>query len=68
MTTLARPERVPINKRAIDELVTTLRGELIRPSDAGDEQHRRVWNATARTRGSHSGTSEPNATDSARRS
>jgi hypothetical protein len=28
MTTLARPERVPINKRAVDELVTTLRGEL----------------------------------------
>jgi hypothetical protein len=45
MTTLARPERVPINKRAVDELVTTLRGELIHPSDASYEQNRRVWNA-----------------------
>jgi hypothetical protein len=46
MTTLARPEQVPINKRAVDELGTTLRGELIRPSDAGYEQHRRVWNGS----------------------
>ena len=35
MTTLARPEQVPIDQRAVDELVTTLRGELIRPGDGG---------------------------------
>ena len=46
MTTLARPEQVPIDQRAVDELVTTLRGELIRPGDGGYEQHRRVWNGS----------------------
>ena len=46
MTTLARPEQVPIDQRAVDELVTALRGELIRPGDGGYEQHRRVWNGS----------------------
>jgi len=46
MTTLARPEQVPIDQRAVDELVAALRGELIRPSDAGYEQRRRVWNGS----------------------
>jgi FAD/FMN-containing dehydrogenase len=46
MTTFARPQQVPIDQRAVDELLTTLRGELIRPSDAGYEQHRRVWNGS----------------------
>jgi len=46
MTTLARLEQVPIDQRAVDELVAALRGELIRPSDAGYEQRRRVWNGS----------------------
>jgi hypothetical protein len=46
MITLAKPEQIPIDQRAIDQLVTTLRGELIRPADGGYEQHRRVWNGS----------------------
>ena len=46
MTTLARPQHVPIDKRATDELVTTLCGELIRPGDGGYEQQRQVWNGS----------------------
>jgi hypothetical protein len=46
MTTLAKPEQIPIDQRAIDELVTTPRGEIIRLGDGGYEQHRRVWNGS----------------------
>ena len=46
MTTLARLEQVPIDQRAVDELVAALRGEIIRPSDTGYEQRRRVWNGS----------------------
>ena len=46
MTTLARPEQIPIDQRAVEELGTTLRGELVRPGDGGYEQHRRVWNGS----------------------
>jgi hypothetical protein len=46
MTTLARPEQVRIDQRAVEELVKTLHGELIRPGDGGYEQHRRVWNGS----------------------
>jgi FAD/FMN-containing dehydrogenase len=46
MTILTRPEPVPLDQRAVDELVATLRGELIRAGDEGYEQHRRVWNGS----------------------
>jgi FAD binding domain/Berberine and berberine like len=46
MVTLARPEPIPIDQRAVAELLTRLRGELIRPGDGGYEQHRRVWNGS----------------------
>jgi FAD/FMN-containing dehydrogenase len=46
MTTLARLEQIPIDQRAVEELGTTLRGELVRPGDGGYEQHRRVWNGS----------------------
>jgi FAD/FMN-containing dehydrogenase len=46
MSTLARPEQVPIDQRAVEELGSTLRGELVGPGDGGYEQHRRVWNGS----------------------
>jgi FAD/FMN-containing dehydrogenase len=46
MITLARPEPVPIDQRAVDEFLTRLRGELIRPGDDTYEEHRRVWNGS----------------------
>ena len=46
MTTLARPHQVPLDQRAVDELVKSLNGELIRPGDRGYDQHRRVWNGS----------------------
>ncbi len=46
MTTLARPNQVPLDQRAVAELVKMLHGELIRPGDAGYDQQRRVWNGS----------------------
>ena len=46
MTTLARPEQVPLDQRAVDELTKTLHGELIRPGDGAYDQQRRVWNGS----------------------
>ncbi|MET3174224.1 UNVERIFIED_ORG: FAD/FMN-containing dehydrogenase [Arthrobacter sp. UYCu721] len=31
---------------AVDELLTSFRGELVRPDDAGYDEHRRVWNGS----------------------
>ncbi|WP_426990726.1 FAD-binding oxidoreductase [Pseudarthrobacter sp. Y6] len=31
---------------AVDELQTSFRGELVRPDDAGYDEHRRVWNGS----------------------
>jgi hypothetical protein len=38
-----RPRR---DRRIVDELGTTFRGELVRPGDGTYEQHRRVWNGS----------------------
>jgi FAD/FMN-containing dehydrogenase len=46
MPSLVRPEQVSIDQRAVDELGTALRGELIHPADGGYEQYRRVWNGS----------------------
>ena len=46
MTTLARPHRVRIDQRAVEKLVKTLHGELIRPGDGGYDRQRRVWNGS----------------------
>ena len=40
------PQQVPLDQRAVDELITTLRGELIGAGDESYEQHRRVWNGS----------------------
>jgi FAD binding domain/Berberine and berberine like len=48
MTTVRTPtgERIPLDQRAVAELGTTLRGELVGPGDPGYETHRRVWNGS----------------------
>ena len=47
MTIVSRDAaQVPPGPLAVDELATTLRGELIRPGDPGYEQQRRVWNGS----------------------
>jgi FAD/FMN-containing dehydrogenase len=35
-----------IDGGAVDELQTSFRGELVRPDDAGYEEHRKVWNGS----------------------
>ena len=39
-------ERLGLDRRAVDELRATFRGELVAPGDAGYDQHRRVWNGS----------------------
>ena len=48
MTTVRTPtgERIRLDQRAVAELGTTLRGELVGPADRGYETHRRVWNGS----------------------
>jgi len=46
MTILTPPQHVRLDQRAVDELRTTLHGELIRADDDGYEQHRQVWNGS----------------------
>ncbi|HEY9375664.1 MAG TPA: FAD-dependent oxidoreductase, partial [Jiangellaceae bacterium] len=48
MTTVTTPtgERIRLDRRAVAELGTTLRGELVGPGDPGYETHRRVWNGS----------------------
>lgn len=48
MTTVTTPtgERIRLDQRAVAELGTTLRGELVGPGDRGYDAHRRVWNGS----------------------
>jgi hypothetical protein len=48
MTTVTTPtgERLRLDRRAVDELAASLRGELVGPADRGYETHRRVWNGS----------------------
>jgi hypothetical protein len=48
MTTVTSPtgKRIRLDQRAVAELGTTLRGELVGPGDPGYETHRRVWNGS----------------------
>ena len=46
MTAVTRPETVLLDPLAVDKLGMTLRGEVIRPSEKGYEQHRTVWNGS----------------------
>jgi FAD/FMN-containing dehydrogenase len=39
-------ERLRLDRRAVAELGTALRGELVGPDDHGYEAHRRVWNGS----------------------
>jgi hypothetical protein len=39
-------ERFRLDQRAVAQLGTTLRGELVGPADRGYETHRRVWNGS----------------------
>jgi hypothetical protein len=39
-------ERLRLDRRLVDELGATLRGELLAPGDGGYETHRRVWNGS----------------------
>jgi UDP-N-acetylenolpyruvoylglucosamine reductase len=39
-------ERLRLDRRVVDELGATLRGELLAPGDGGYETHRRVWNGS----------------------
>jgi FAD/FMN-containing dehydrogenase len=45
---MATPTKEPIrlDRRAVEEFGTVLRGDLIGPLDPGYEQHRRVWNGS----------------------
>ena len=38
--------RVDVDERAVNDLATHLRGELIRPGDGAYDQARRVWNGS----------------------
>jgi UDP-N-acetylenolpyruvoylglucosamine reductase len=48
MTTVTSPtgKRIRLDQRAVAELGTTFRGELVGPGDPGYETHRRVWNGS----------------------
>ena len=48
MTTVTTPtgERIRLDQRAVAELGTTFRGELVGPGDPGYQTHRRVWNGS----------------------
>jgi FAD/FMN-containing dehydrogenase len=48
MASVAGPtaESVRLDPPAVDEFGTTLRGELVRPGDAGYDDQRRVWNGS----------------------
>jgi FAD binding domain/Berberine and berberine like len=39
-------KRLGLDRRAVDELRATFRGELVAPGDGGYDQHRRVWNGS----------------------
>jgi FAD/FMN-containing dehydrogenase len=39
-------EGTEINGSAVDELQTSFRGEVIRPGEAGYDEHRKVWNGS----------------------
>jgi hypothetical protein len=39
-------ERLRLDRRVVDELGATFRGELVAPGDGGYDQHRRVWNGS----------------------
>jgi hypothetical protein len=39
-------ERLRLDRRVVDELAATFRGELVAPGDGGYETHRRVWNGS----------------------
>jgi hypothetical protein len=39
-------ERLRLDRRVVDELGATFRGELLAPGDGGYETHRRVWNGS----------------------
>ena len=44
--TTSTGERIRLDQRAVAELGTSLRGELVGPGDPGYETHRRVWNGS----------------------
>ena len=46
VTTTPRAEPVQLNQHELDEFAATIRGELIRPGDAGYEGRRRIWNGS----------------------
>jgi FAD/FMN-containing dehydrogenase len=48
MSTLIRrkAESIRLDRRAVDEFATVLRGNLLEPSDDAYERHRRVWNGS----------------------
>jgi FAD/FMN-containing dehydrogenase len=48
MTTATTPtgRRIRLDQRAVAELATTFRGQLVGPGDATYEQHRKVWNGS----------------------
>jgi hypothetical protein len=39
-------KRLRLDRRAVEELAATFRGELVAPGDGGYDQHRRVWNGS----------------------
>src|SRR4029450_1424698 len=39
-------ERLRLDRRVVDELGATFRGELVAPGDGGYETHRRGWNGS----------------------
>jgi FAD/FMN-containing dehydrogenase len=44
MSTLA--DRTPIEGSALDDLAAAMRGEVVRPTDATYDEHRKVWNGS----------------------
>src|SRR2546429_6816383 len=44
MSTVA--ERTPVDDAGFDELEASFGGQLIRPGDAGYDEHRKVWNGS----------------------
>src|SRR4051812_32278832 len=39
-------DRVEVDQTALDDLTTGFRGEVVRPTDPGYEDHRKVWNGS----------------------
>jgi FAD/FMN-containing dehydrogenase len=44
--TTATTEQIPIDEQATEELASTLRGELVLPSDGSYDRHRKIWNGS----------------------